>query len=205
MEQEIWKSVVGFEGLYEASSFGRIKSLPKIRKGRGGYTHFLKERILKPQPSVSGRGEKHVTLRKNGKSFVKSVHRLVAISFIPNPNNLPQINHKDENPSNNRVDNLEWCDGFYNHNYGTIKERTKATVAKNNSYRKSLLKKISKGYIKNVMCLDDNGNLLGIYENSIAAGKATGVYPRSIRRCCSGEMKHSGGFVWKYLDKNIKL
>ena len=111
---EIWKNIVGYEGKYQISNLGRVKSL----KDRYGY----RERILKP--STNKRGYKKVVLVKVGekrKTFL--VHRLVAEAFIPNPNNYSEVNHKDENPSNNNVDNLEWCTRKYNINYGTAIER----------------------------------------------------------------------------------
>lgn len=201
-EKEIWKDINGFEGLYQVSNFGNIKSLPKLVKGsrRGGY--MTKEKILKPQYGSNGRTYTHVCLRKNGKTFIKEIHRIVAQHFIPNPNNLPQVNHKDENPANNAVENLEWCDGFYNHNYGTIKERTKATKEKNKSDRKGLLTKIernSNNAPKRVVQKDKQGNVLKVYESSQEAQKETGILSRNIRRCCNGEFVYCGGYKWSFL------
>ena len=102
-EKEIWADIVGYEGLYMVSSLGNIKS--------------LKKGLIRKQ-SDNGNGYKCISLYKNNKSKTFYVHRLVAQAFIPNPNNLPQVNHKDENPSNNCVNNLEWCDSKYNSNYG---------------------------------------------------------------------------------------
>ena len=114
--EEIWKDIEGYEGLYEVSSYGRVRSLGQfVNHNYGGYA-YRKGRILKP-----GLGSKKylsVTLSKNGIQKQYSVHRLVAQAFIPNINNLPIINHKDENKLNNCVDNLEWCDYKYNVNYG---------------------------------------------------------------------------------------
>ena len=115
---EQWRPIEGYEGLYEVSNLGRVKSL---KCGR--------ERILKPQ--MKKKGYLQVGLRKEGKYKMFKVHRLVAQAFIPNPEGLPQINHKDENPSNNRVENLEWCDSKYNNNYGTHNERIVQTMISN--------------------------------------------------------------------------
>ena len=104
--EEIWKDIQGYEGQYMVSNLGRVKSFKKNSNGN----------ILKI--SDDGNGYKQISLYKNGKSKTWKIHRLVAIAFIPNPNDLPQVNHKDEDPSNNCVDNLEWCDGKYNSNYG---------------------------------------------------------------------------------------
>jgi hypothetical protein len=110
---EIWKDIDGFEGLYQVSTLGRVKSLPKYTYSRG-YPQLRKEKILKP--GYTGKNRCYATVRLNdGRGY--KVHRLVAQAFIPNPNNLPQVNHKDENPFNNAVDNLEWCTNQYNIKY----------------------------------------------------------------------------------------
>lgn len=114
--KEVWKDVVGYEGLYQISNTGKVKSLPKWA-GKS----LRKERILKTPPDKDGYIK--VVLCKNNKTRFLSVHRLMAEVFIPNPNNFPQINHKDENKQNNNLDNLEWCTCKYNINYGTRTER----------------------------------------------------------------------------------
>ena len=109
---EEWKAIAGYEGLYEVSNLGRIKSLSRI-DSRG---YKRNEKILKLNKDSGGYLK--VSLYKNGKPKQYNVHRLVAIAFIPNPDNLPEVNHKDENRINNYVDNLEWCNRKYNCNYG---------------------------------------------------------------------------------------
>ena len=109
---EVWKDVRGYEGIYKVSNFGRIKSL--CRTGYGGKP--IPERILKPQQDRYGYPV--VGLHKNGKAATKTIHRIVAESFIDNPNCLKEVNHKDENKWNNRIDNLEWCTTHYNLTYG---------------------------------------------------------------------------------------
>ena len=112
---EIWKDIVGYEGLYQVSNLGNVKRL-KGYKGRGkGYV--VEEHLI--QPSINSRGYQNVILCKNGKTKTFTMHRLVAIAFLDNSEKLPQVNHKDENKLNNCVDNLEWCDSKYNNNYGT--------------------------------------------------------------------------------------
>lgn len=110
--EEIWRPIEGYEGLYEVSSYGRIRSL-------------MKSIILRPKKEPSGYLRCNLYLNKNMKTV--SIHRLVAQAFIPNPDNLPQVNHMDEDKTNNRVDNLEWCDSKYNNDYGTRKERVRIT------------------------------------------------------------------------------
>lgn len=114
MNSEAWKDIVGYEGLYQVSNLGRVKSLPKY--------HYSTERILKQ--TVNKRdGRLSVMLVGRGKNKRVNVHRLVGIAFVENSNNYKELNHKDENPQNNRSDNLEWCDRKYNMNYGTTPER----------------------------------------------------------------------------------
>jgi hypothetical protein len=109
--EEIWKSIPEFEGYYEASTLGRIRSIERVVKsGRGFRT--VPSTILKP--SLGQWGYEQVSLCMNNKHQTKRVNRLIALTFIPNPNNLPQVNHKDGVKTNNCVDNLEWCDGSYN-------------------------------------------------------------------------------------------
>ena len=108
---EIWKSIPKYEGYYEASNFGRIKSIPrKVRNGRG--YKITKEKILKP--SLNEWRYEEVNLSVNGKHRSQRVNRLIALTFIPNPDNLPQVNHKDGIKTNNNVENLEWCNASYN-------------------------------------------------------------------------------------------
>ena len=116
-EKEIWRPVVGYEGLYEVSNFGRVRSIDRIVPYKNGGVQFKRRKILSQKTDKDG--YKHVTLCVNNKLKTYMVHRLVAIAFIPNPLNLPQVNHKDENRTNNYVGNLEWCDAYYNRNYGT--------------------------------------------------------------------------------------
>jgi hypothetical protein len=110
---EIWKDIEGYEGLYQVSNLGNIKAL-----GNGGSNS--KERILNPQKN--NKCYLQVGLRKQGKRKFYLIHRLVAEAFINNPQNLPQINHKDEDKTNNQVNNLEWCDCQYNIDYSLSKQ-----------------------------------------------------------------------------------
>lgn len=116
MTEEVWKPIVGFEGIYEVSNYGRIKSLPREKRTKG--------QILKPY--LNRYGYHVVSLRKEakGKTYCLKVHRIVAQAFIENPNNYPYINHKDENKTNNNAENLEWCTPYYNTHYGSCIEKS---------------------------------------------------------------------------------
>ena len=105
--EEIWKPIKDYEKYYEVSNLGRIKRLPRIQIYPDGHTQLLKEKILKG--STTTWGYLQVSLTKDGKRIKKHIHTLVAEAFIPNPNNLSEVNHKDYNKENNYVDNLEWC------------------------------------------------------------------------------------------------
>ena len=130
MTEEIWRPIVGYEGLYEVSSYGRVRSLDRYVKGKSYRLH--KGKVL--SPGKNSRGYLSAVLSYNGKHKAITVHRLVAEAFLPNPDNLPEVNHKDEDKTNNRVENLEWCNHKYNMNYGTRNIRAKETAIKNGYY-----------------------------------------------------------------------
>ena len=125
---EEWRPVVGYEGLYEVSNLGRVRSVDRydsrncFRKGK--VLSLFKDRY----------GYLSVVLSYNGKYKTTNVHRLVAKAFIPNPYNLPQVNHRDEDKTNNRVENLEMCNAKYNSNYGSRKDRVRNSRIKNGTY-----------------------------------------------------------------------
>ena len=169
---ETWKQINGYEGLYDISNQGRVKSLNYKRTGM--------EKILKPR-KVAG-GYLQVTLCKDGEVKELLVHRLVAEAFIPNPNNLDTVNHKDEVKTNNVASNLEWMSMKDNLNYGTRNKR--AAEAKS----------------KSVQMFDKStGELLVTFPSTMEAERVTGIHQGNICRCCNGERKSSGGYAWRYL------
>lgn len=117
---EIWKDIEGYEGLYQVSNLGRVKSLERRVASKCGSYRRVRERILKIVVSA-GYGQVILCKPKNQTRFL--VHRLVAKAFVPNPDGLKIVNHKDENPLNCNSENLEWCTYKYNSNYGTCPER----------------------------------------------------------------------------------
>lgn len=181
MESEIWKDIPGYEGKYQVSNLGRVRSLDRI----DDENHFRKGQIMKAKLL---RGYARVPLRDGKKQKDYQVHRLVALAFIPNPDNLPQVNHKDQNPGNNCVDNLEWCDAKYNINYGDRNEK----VSKKLKGRKC------PWACKPVLSYSLDGVFICWFESSSAAGKEVNITPTHITACLKGKQKTAGGFIWKY-------
>lgn len=178
-EQEIWKDVSGYEGLYQVSNLGRVKSLPVHRKV-GWADYVSKEKILKQCKNKYG--YLFVCLHKGDTQRVVKVHRLVALAFIANPNNYRCINHKDEDKSNNNINNLEWCTHSYNNNYGTRNER------------------VMKSSCKKVLQCTKNGDFIAEWNGTRDAQRNTGIHCSDISLACRGIRKTAGGFVWKYKE-----
>lgn len=181
---EEWRDIQGYEGLYQVSNLGRVKSLAReMSESHKGtpYTRHYPERIL--SEGNDGAGYKLCWLSKNGKGKSIRVHRLVALAFIPNPNNLRYVNHRDENKANNNVENLEWCTPVYNANYGTaIERRVNVQIPKQN---------------KSVYQLDMDGNVLEVFPSVKEASRITGV--NNISAAARGLLKHSKGYKWMYV------
>lgn len=166
--KEVFKDIKDYEGIYQISNFGRIKSLHNYRKNN----------ILKPKIK---KGYYQIGLRKNNKRKWYSVHRLVAQTFLPNENNLPQVNHKDENKLNNNVNNLEWCSASYNNCYGTR------------------IKRVQEKTSKKVLQYDLKGNFIKEYNSLREATEKNNIKSISnISLCCNGKYKQAGGYIWKY-------
>lgn len=191
-----WKDIVGYEGLYQVSDDGRVRSLSRLKicGFTGKKQTVQKGRILKQ--GYTNDGYAFVNLVKEGKSKPHYIHRLVAQAFIPNPLNLPYVNHKDENPDNNAVWNLEWCTPKYNANYGTAKERIVKTKRANNpSMYNTPVTNITTGEQFN--SISEACDFYG-FDNC-------GSKRDAIKRCCEGECATVGGYNWKYThDKDYK-
>lgn len=173
--KETWKDIPGYEGLYQASTLGRIKSYS--RKGNHGKEHLLQLRIDKG-------GYLRALITKNKHSKQCLVHRLVATTFIPNPSHFPQINHKDENPSNNNVNNLEWCTAKYNSNYGSRTSRMKETLTNGPCSKK-------------VYQYSLNGNLIRIWPSGRECTR-NGYDSRNVSAVCHGRRKTAYGYIWSF-------
>ena len=182
--EEIWKDIEGYPN-YMVSNMGRVKSLNYHRTGR--------EKILKPHKKRDGYLE--VCLFKNGKRKYCLVHRLVAEAFIPNPNNLPFINHKSEIKSQNNVENLEYCDALYNNNYGTRKER--AAEKRKGIYNT----KVS----KSVLQIDRyTKEIIREFPSTREIERVLGFKCAIISQCCNGKKyKSPYGFIWRYKEESV--
>lgn len=183
MNIEIWKDVVGYEGLYEVSNFGRVRSVPHNtfvmrRKDSIPYQHRTKAKILSTRKNKWGYIKVNLYRNTVRSREMKTalVHRLVAEAFLDNPNQCKYINHKDENKENNSVENLEWCTASYNNNYGSRK------------YTRT----------RRVRQFSLSGELLNEFYGLREAERKTGVSHAVISACCSGNRSTSGDYKWEY-------
>lgn len=187
MKKEIWKDIKNYEGYYQVSNFGNVRSVERIVDYSDGIKRLRKGSILKAEKNRNG--YLRITLSKSSKVKKVMIHRLVAQAFIPNPDNLPEINHKDENKTNNFVfvnkdgsvdlnkSNLEWCTRLYNMRYGTR------------------LKKLSKTVIQ----LDlETKQIIAEYPSAKEAGRQLNISQGNISSCCRGKLKTAYGYKWEY-------
>ena len=187
--QEVWKDVKGFKGVYQISNLGRLKSFKKDAKGK----------ILS---NINKKGDYFsVILRKGDRVKSTRIHRLVAEAFIPNPDNLTQVHHKDGNKQNNCVENLEWI---------SAKEHSLITKQQNPNVINGLVNYNKFIKPKTVQQYSLSGDLLGEYNNCIEAHLKTGVCARNIHQVASHTeykkgkyRKQAGGYIWKYKDEGV--
>jgi hypothetical protein len=181
INKEEWKDIKGYEGLYKISNSGRVKRLGKWVNAGNGY--YAKEKILKNYKKDNGYLVVGLTINSKEKRFY--IHRLVSQAFIPNPNNYPCVNHKDETRDNNNIDNLEWCTYEYNINYGSRREKfCKAMSKAIYQYTKNM------GFIKK-------------WESGKEC-KRNGLTSDIITKCCKGEQKFYRNCIWSYNLVGIK-
>ena len=191
-QEEIWKDIViekngvlyDYTGLYQVSNLGRVRSLNYRGKGRIGIMH----------PTKRDDGYYVITLHKNSEQQYFRLHRLVATAFLPNPDRLPDVNHKDENPGNNCLENLEWCTKEYNMNYGTRGERAGAKISKVLIGKKRM--DVAERNSKKVQCVETGQIFECIKDAEKWCGKA------GVGACCKGKQATAGGYHWKYYNEN---
>lgn len=176
MDNEIWKDIEGYEGLYQVSNMGRVKSLErditciaKVTSGHGANRtkYHRKEFIMTP---IVSHEYHYVTLCKDGVHRKDAVHRLVAKAFLQNPNNYPMVNHKNEIKSDNRAENLEWCTSQYNLSYGTHNKRVSETLKKNGTFAGKNNPRARKVICEGVVydCIKDCGEKYGICGSALS-------------------------------------
>ncbi len=204
---EIWRDIEGYEGYYQVSNFGNIRSLDRVVKCRCGYRIAKGKNIITSYLNKSNYIQ--VDLSKNSKVKTFTVHRLVAQAFIPNPNNLPCVNHKDENPSNNCVENLEWCTHKYNSNYGNNPSKHSAIMYdryKNPNTLKQferIWKNNQAKRRKKVCQLSMDNKLIKVWDSTYEAD-AYGYYHTHIGGCANGYRKTHKGCKWVWYEDYIK-
>lgn len=175
---EIWRDVVGYEGLYQVSNLGRVKSLDRMILDKTNRIQHKKAHIVPQRKRRKGANYLSVSLYKHNKVGTFAVHRLVALAFVPNPHGKEQVNHIDENPENNCANNLEWVTPF------------------ENMHHKNLMNRINRTRTKAVQAFDECGNLAFSFASIAEAGR-NGFSAAAISQNIAGKTKKSGGYVWK--------
>ncbi len=189
--KEKWKDIKGYEGLYQVSNLGRVKSLDRYIVNKNNKQQYYNGKILKGNIR---KGYLKLTLSKDNSQKTVPIHILVAKAFIPNPENKPEVNHIDGEKTNNCVSNLEWATRSENelHAY-------KNGLAKPSLKQKEAVAKYAKeNYSKKVLQYDLNGNFIKEWNSMHDVWRELGIRPSYICRCCKGLRNHTYGYVWKY-------
>lgn len=193
-QKEIWKDVIGYEGLYQISNLGKVKSLDRyIFKDRWSGFHYY-GKILKPQITC---GYPTVKLSKNKKYKSCSIHRLIAIHFIPNPENKPQVNHINSIRNDNRIENLEWVTAQENIIHGYKYGYMKSPKAMTGRFGKDNPKSVP------VLKISIDNDILHEYDSIHCANRDTNISIGNIHSVCNSKRKTAGGFKWRYKDERI--
>lgn len=175
---EKWKAIPSLEGYFEVSDQGRIKSLERLVIDSNGRCRRWKEKIITPTTKDKD-GYIVWSSSVNGDKFFFRLNRLVALAFVPNPNNLPLVNHKDECKTNNNATNLEWCDYQYNNTYNDIQWRRDDGTP--------------------VVQMSLTGEVIKVWDKQSVAARELGLWQQNISKCCNGVYAQTGGYKWKYL------
>ena len=186
---EIWKDIDGFEGIYKISNEGRVKSFYRCESDKG--------RIITQKKNT--KGYMWVILYKNGTRKCALVHRLVAEAFIPIIEGCKYVNHKDENPLNNKVENLEWCTASYNVKYSIDRHPERKTNHANGK-RRNRRKGFPYKHKSKVVQIDSKLNEVKIWDNIVQVCAKYNWHSSSIRECCLGKRKTAYGFTWRFAD-----
>ena len=195
--EEVWKDIKGYEGLYQISTNGRVRSLLKVTKF-GNRLKVNEEMILKP--ALGKRGYYVVSLNHNGKSKTFTIHRLIAEASIPNPLNKKFVDHINTIKTDNRIENLRWVTSKENsNNILTLKHSSESTSKK---WKEGCYNNRNNIHYRKVQQFDKEGNLIATYDSIIEASRKTGVERSSISAVCLGTnpKRHTaGGYIWKHL------
>ena len=185
MDKEEWRDIAGYEGLYQVSNMGRVKSLERTVTRKNGRKLSVKEWILKPETIHNG--YLRVALEDSGKRKRFLIHRLVCEAFLENPKNKPEVNHINEDKSDNRACNLEWVTKEENINHGTRNARVG--------------KAVSKALSKPVGQYTRDGKLIKVWQSTKEVERQLGFANGNISKVARGELKTAYGYVWKYVEK----
>lgn len=210
--KEEWKDIKEFEGLYQVSNTGKVKSLDRTVIRKDGVIANYKECILKGR--VMRNGYLAIFLSKNGKYKSYYIHRLVAEAFIPNLDNLPEIDHIDTDKTNNGVENLRWVTHVENMNNPRTKEMRYGNCEKSKNINKNTMRIISQETkdkireiksIKVVQLDKDTNEPIKIWSSAMEAQRERGFDHGHIIKCCKGNRKTHKGYKWMYYEDYIKL